>query len=559
MRGVNGDRRVILTLGMHRSGTSALTRTLNLLGAGLPGTLQEPRELENPRGFWEAREVMEIHDRFLSAVGSRWNDIRPLPPEAFQGRPARQCRDELTAVLGVALGATPLVAVKDPRMCRLLPIWLGLLAGMGVDVQAVLPIRNPLEVAFSLQARNDIDRDQALMLWLIHTLLAERETRRLKRHYVTYSAFLDAPERAAANLAARLGWFDPDRIGEALPAIVDFWSAPLRHHVQADSVILEDPVVPTWVREVYDWSLRAADPERTADSAELDGLHREISRAMEAMEGFLAPALLDTPAHLRKALTEVEVRDERIARLDEETRRLTLQLEDAERAAVSRAEALLRAEEMSNDRLNRLNEARATIAGQAEQIARNEVALAGQARSIDGQARSIEEKDQILAHQSELLRQGEEDLLRRVKQAVRLEASLEEQARLLSQRDAALAGQGDLLRLRAEECLRLTRLLSEAEEALKTQSAILAEREEKLSKMEDALAAVRSALGEQETAGGLLREENGALTEELDTLRRERAREGDAVIRLRAAIRDLGLSLDRQRTHLAVLTASRDV
>ena len=44
------EKSCIIVLGMHRSGTSALTRVLNLLGVEL-GTNFVPPDWDNPKGF----------------------------------------------------------------------------------------------------------------------------------------------------------------------------------------------------------------------------------------------------------------------------------------------------------------------------------------------------------------------------------------------------------------------------------------------------------------------------------------------------------------------------
>jgi hypothetical protein len=52
---------IILVAGMHRSGTSALTRALNLAGVPLPGNLM-PADTENEDGFWEPLDLVRIHE-----------------------------------------------------------------------------------------------------------------------------------------------------------------------------------------------------------------------------------------------------------------------------------------------------------------------------------------------------------------------------------------------------------------------------------------------------------------------------------------------------------------
>jgi len=57
--------RVIVVLGMHRSGTSAVTKSLELMGVGL-GDKLHPAGFDNPKGFWEDRVCIQINGRFLN-------------------------------------------------------------------------------------------------------------------------------------------------------------------------------------------------------------------------------------------------------------------------------------------------------------------------------------------------------------------------------------------------------------------------------------------------------------------------------------------------------------
>ena len=82
-------RSCILVLGVHRSGTSAVTRVINLLGAALPKNLMPPSPNNNEAGFWEPKNLWLLHDRMLREAGSRWDDWRKLdlgilPPERLE-------------------------------------------------------------------------------------------------------------------------------------------------------------------------------------------------------------------------------------------------------------------------------------------------------------------------------------------------------------------------------------------------------------------------------------------------------------------------------------------
>ena len=58
----------IPVLGMHRSGTSALTRSLLTLGVDLGGHLMEPMPEINAKGFWEDMDIYQLDEEMLRAV-----------------------------------------------------------------------------------------------------------------------------------------------------------------------------------------------------------------------------------------------------------------------------------------------------------------------------------------------------------------------------------------------------------------------------------------------------------------------------------------------------------
>jgi hypothetical protein len=210
----------ILVLGMHRSGTSALTRMINLLGASLPGQLM-PEAADNPRGYWESKPIAQFNNRLLQSAGSRWNDDGTIAPEWFSAAERQADGGAALELLEQEFGNAPVVVFKDPRLCRLLPFWQPLLRRSGRELHAVLMLRDPLEVVRSLQARlhDEATRPAAvaatargLLLWLRHVLDAERHSRQLPRAVVDYGQLL-ADWRlglAALQVGALLPLPDPD-------------------------------------------------------------------------------------------------------------------------------------------------------------------------------------------------------------------------------------------------------------------------------------------------------------------------------------------------------------
>ncbi|MCK9533029.1 MAG: hypothetical protein M0R77_21365, partial [Gammaproteobacteria bacterium] len=75
----------ILILGMHRSGTSALSGTLNILDVYLGSDLIKPMD-QNPKGFYENTLLNGLNENLLKKIGSSWDDVfyndEKLDPEA---------------------------------------------------------------------------------------------------------------------------------------------------------------------------------------------------------------------------------------------------------------------------------------------------------------------------------------------------------------------------------------------------------------------------------------------------------------------------------------------
>jgi hypothetical protein len=241
-------RIALLVLGMHRSGTSALTRVLALHGLALPRGLIDGRE-DNPTGFWEPRAVQEFDDRVLAELGSAWDDPNPLPWPRLSAARLGALREEAAAILAAEYGTAPLIVLKEPRMARLMAVWRPALAAMGLAPRIVLPIRNPLEVATSLAARNGTPLADAARLWLGHVLAAERDTRGLRRAVVQYDALL-ADWRQAVVPALELL---PDSAGVSPDeaAIQDFLRRDLRHHTAYTDEVLRHGALSAVVKAAF--------------------------------------------------------------------------------------------------------------------------------------------------------------------------------------------------------------------------------------------------------------------------------------------------------------------
>lgn len=235
------SRAAILVLGMHRSGTSALTWLLGRLGAALPSDAIDASG-DNARGYWESAGLVKADDQVLRVGRSSWFDLRPLDLSRLDAGAIASRRNRIREAIERGWGSAPLLAIKDPRQCRFVPLVAEVLGDMGIEPRALLMLRNPAEIARSLQTRDGTTAAYAHLLWLRHMIDAERATRGMTRAVVDYDGMLvnwrDAIARIA-RLAGRDGW----QPGEKDAAEIDAFLDPgLRHHRGIPPAELEQPL-----------------------------------------------------------------------------------------------------------------------------------------------------------------------------------------------------------------------------------------------------------------------------------------------------------------------------
>lgn len=236
---------------MHRSGTSALTRAIGLLGLGTGrrGALMEAAP-SNRSGHWEITALTECNDRLLRGLGGRWSG----PPADLAGvvtAAAGPLGDEARAQVAELLPAGPWTW-KDPRLCLTLPFWQEVL---GDRPPAVVCLRNPLEIAASLERRNGFAAAYGMALW-------ERYLRSLwpalvgrPALVVDYDEVLAAPEGIVDQLAG----FVADHMGmtpaaDATSAAAASLDDGERHHDVDDAALATHPVVSPAQRALFEHS-----------------------------------------------------------------------------------------------------------------------------------------------------------------------------------------------------------------------------------------------------------------------------------------------------------------
>jgi hypothetical protein len=184
---------------MHRSGTSALARVIDLLGVPLADHGMLDPSKDNPAGYWEPRDLILFNESLLRRLGGR---AMVPPPLEISAHAAHLLRDQIPEAREVLRSLHPEEqwVWKDPRNCVLLPFWRAALDNRAV---VVLAHRDPAEVVASLQRRG-VAEPRAIAVWERSVRAALFASNDLSRLVVDYGDLISQPERAVGRIASFL-------------------------------------------------------------------------------------------------------------------------------------------------------------------------------------------------------------------------------------------------------------------------------------------------------------------------------------------------------------------
>lgn len=552
----------VLVLGMHRSGTSALTRVLNLLGCALPEALVGPSE-GNELGHWESASAVVLNDEILASAGSNWNDWGPINADWRASGVRGQMVERATEVIREHKALGPLFALKDPRLCRLADLWLDAADSAGVDMRVVLMLRHPGEVSASLESRDLMAPGYGQLLWLRHTLDAEHLSRGRKRVVCRFDRLLtdwqDTIDRVRQGLDLALPRNSPTAHAE----VDRFLARDMRHHDAREDTGLGLLGASDWLRRTFEimrlWSEKDEDE---GDHAELDRIRTEFDNAYPAFSRLLLSSGYSgefaTGSRLREELqhqlVEVSERAQAIEQQTAEIKQLRARGNELEAkiAALTAAYETVqaRSEELQTEAAARREAAAraAELDSEVEALRQRESALAEEARTLAATRDEAGAALEALGAEVESLRVDAARVSGLEAEIARLAARETELAAWIDTQDAKIAAAGEAVE--SERKLR-----AEAEQELAEREAELAQ--EKLDNAEltgRIQAAESAAVQRQEELAQLwsqleaLHQTAGAAAAEIAA---ERERRTEAEAQLAEAARNLS-SLAAEKSELAV-------
>lgn len=271
-------------LGMHRSGTSMIARLLNLAGLdiGPDDQLYQAHAVDNPEGYWENIQFVDMSDELLALAGGTW---REPPPFRLDSLP----EDRRLSMLNRAAGLPLTLRLrdpwgwKDPRATLTLPFWQQAYP----DLKVVICLRNPLEVAHSMSKRqNDrMDRDQALRLWIVyHEAILSALPNRANAIVTHYDSYFYDPAAELARVNAFLGL---PTSGAAFDSALASINLDARRNITPPEMLQWSGVLPEVIQHYMAFCAEAG-PVYAKLTNDLDHRYHAVENALRNAQGQVA-------------------------------------------------------------------------------------------------------------------------------------------------------------------------------------------------------------------------------------------------------------------------------
>lgn len=260
----------------------------------------------NPKGYFESDAIYRLHEEIFAATGTSWDDIRPFPQIWLKSSQAKIYQSRMQDLIRSEYRDSNLFVLKDPRICRMMPFWTELLIDMGVQPVIIHIHRNPLEVAASLNGRDQIDSDYGQYLWLCHILEAERGSRDLVRAFTSYETLLEnwAGEVRRLGEALKITW--PASFSPENSAPDSFIEPSLRRFKSQTESVSQYK----WLRETYcilqRWVTHGV---QSGDQKTLDTIRKHYISGVEAFGTIIqsrGTAIRTDRDNIRRKLSEKE-------------------------------------------------------------------------------------------------------------------------------------------------------------------------------------------------------------------------------------------------------------
>ena len=423
---------VVCIAGMHRSGTSLVARLLNLCGLYLgPEADLMPANFANPEGYWENLRFVEINDALLRQLDARWD----RPPAADTALEMQKQPPALAGSASELIGSfkgRPTWGWKDPRNSLTLPFWQQLIPGLKV----IICLRNPLEVAQSLAARDAFSLAAGLELWHEYhrrLLSSVAPSDVITTHYGVYFVnpqaeltrllrFIGIPPRAATVQAACAAAATSLRHNRSSLEYLIAEGAPLKVVTLYAQLCSEaGPVYWNAVKKAAaELKSASGDPDPATEIGLLSHLNKQD------------PAVLALASHLARKQLALQKSAEQAAETQQQVQQLSDQLVSTQQGAQDLSRQLAESAGNVQALSQQVSEKENAVVAMSAQLNEKEQALQAASADLVAKEQALQardallvEKDQSLAAASARLTEKEEALRAAGAQLIEKDQALE--------------------------------------------------------------------------------------------------------------------------------------
>lgn len=296
-------KKIVIVSGMHRSGTSMLTKALELLSVNMGSNLMLADE-SNEKGYMEDLDFVEFNDNILWQIGHRWDGTSILKQNDFEKIASAPNIKNAINLISDKIDNVSCLGVKDPRFSKIFPFWKIVFQKINISVFYVIAIRNPLAVALSLKRRDGFDFDKSFWLWASYSLQSSFYTSDCNPIYVEYENMLRNPKKEIIRLSKSLGM---NLIGNLDKHIASFIDPRLNHYSSFNQQELAEISTPLMIAELYAKQKSIASDSNYPNDIEYKSF---LNRGMSLMD-YISP-LMEKTELTKPLMQRIEILEKKI-------------------------------------------------------------------------------------------------------------------------------------------------------------------------------------------------------------------------------------------------------
>jgi len=197
-------KKIVVVLGMGRSGTSLACQALSRMGVSFGDRLLGPSK-RNERGHWEHLGIKKAQIAMTVRHGIAGYLFQCRMPDFIEP----DCEQELAGLVAAEMERFPLFGFKEPLTTRLLPAWRRIFDSIQAQPVFIGCFRSPDAIYLSLLhegeafSRHSAETNRAIsLIWAEYA----HEIRALGAAEIWYEDWADQEERQVQILARAAGW-----------------------------------------------------------------------------------------------------------------------------------------------------------------------------------------------------------------------------------------------------------------------------------------------------------------------------------------------------------------